>query len=191
MTRSQFLDQLRRGLVGLKSQDVADIIADYNVHFDEGLAKGRSEEEIADKLGDPARLARELRAEAQVRAWEEKPTPYNFFAVLFAFIGLAAIDFVVLLPVLGWLALFALITLVVCVCLVIGGIAALVSLLHVSHFANLGSGVARFATGVGLVAFGTAVAASLLLFAQWVVGLLVKFARLHYRLLKQVDNGSR
>jgi len=191
MTRSQFLDQLRRGLVGLRPQDVADIIADYNVHFDEGLAKGRSEEEIAQKLGDPVRLARELRAEAQVRAWEEKPSPSNFFAVLFAFIGLAAIDFVVLLPVLGWLALFAFITLVLCIVFVICGIVALVSLVHVSQFSSPASGLARFAAGVGLVALGTALAASLTLFAQWVVGLLVKFARLHYKLLKQVEDGSK
>jgi len=191
MTRSQFLDQLRRGLAGLRPEEVNDIIGDYNVHFDEGLAHGRSEEEIAEKLGDPMRLARELRAEAHVRAWEEKPTASNFFAVLFAFIGLAAIDFVVLLPVLGWLALFAFITIILCIVLVICGIGALVSVLHVSQFSTAASGIARFATGLGLVALGTAVAASLLMFARWVIDLLVKFARLHYKLLKQVDESSK
>ena len=187
MTRSQFLDQLRPGLAGLRPQDADDIVADYNTHFDEGQAHGRSEEEIAQKLGDPIRLARELRAEAQVRAWEEKPTPSNFFSVLFAFVGLAALDFIVMLPLLGWLALFAFVTVMICIGLVIAGISALVSVLHVSQFHGVSPAIARFATGTALVAVGTAIGASLLLFAQWVVGLLAKFARLHYKLLKQAD----
>lgn len=187
MTRNQFLDQLRRGLAGLAPQDIAEIIADYQGHFDEGAAHGRSEDEIAQKLGDPTRLARELRAEAHVRAWEEKPTPSNFFSVLFAFIGLAALDFVILLPVLGWLALFALITIVLCIGLVIGGIVALCS---VVHSANVIAGIARVFSGFALIGFGTGIGASLTLFGRWVVDLLVKFARLHYKLLKQADGSA-
>ena len=40
------------------------VMADYAAHFAEGMAAGRSEAEIAAALGDPLRLARELRAEA-------------------------------------------------------------------------------------------------------------------------------
>ena len=191
MNRSQFLDQLRRGLAGLPPQDLNDIIADYSAHFDEGLAHGRSEEDVAQSLGDPKRLARELRAEAQVRAWEQKPTPGNFFAVLFAFVGLAAIDFVIMLPLLGWLALFAFITVMACIGLVIGGIAALVAALSFGHFQSVSNSLARFCAGVGLVSLGIALGASLLLFARWVIDLLAKFARLHYKLLKQADQAIR
>ena len=191
MTRAQFLDQLRYGLAGLPPQDLNDIIADYSAHFDEGQAHGRSEEDVAQSLGDPKRLARELRAEAQVRAWEQKPTPGNFFAVLFAFVGLAAIDFVIMLPLLGWLALFAFITVLACIGLVIGGIAALVAALSFGHFYSVTNSLARFCAGVGLVSLGIALGASLLLFARWVIDLLAKFARLHYKLLKQADQAIR
>jgi uncharacterized membrane protein len=191
MTRSHFLDQLRRGLAGLPPQDIADFIADYNAHFDEGLAKGRGEDEIAHSLGDPMRLARELRAEAQVRAWEEQPSPRNFFAVLFAFIGLAALDFIVMLPLLGWLALFGLITVIICIGMMLAGLVAVLSVLDFHAFSNVASGVSRFFAGLALIGLGTGIGASLLLFAQWVAGLLAKFARLHYRLLKQADHSTQ
>jgi hypothetical protein len=73
-----------------------------------GLAEGRSEAEIAAALGDPARLARELRAEAGLRRWETARTPANFYAALVGFLALIAVDFMFLLPLLGALALVAL-----------------------------------------------------------------------------------
>ena len=70
MTRAEFIAQLRRALSGMAPKELDDIVADYNAHFDEGLAAGRSEAEIARALGDPLRLGRELRAEAGLRRWE-------------------------------------------------------------------------------------------------------------------------
>ena len=71
------------------------------MHFAEGMAAGRSEAEIAAALGDPQRLARELRAEAGLRRWETARTPANFFAAMAGFLALIAVDFVFLLPLLG------------------------------------------------------------------------------------------
>ena len=59
MTRAEFLARLRRGLVGLPAATAAEISADYETHFDDGVAAGRSEAEIAQALGNPDRLARE------------------------------------------------------------------------------------------------------------------------------------
>ena len=103
MTKSEFLDTLRRRLAGLPPSEIDDVIADYAPHFADGMAAGRSEAEIAEALGDPVRLARELRAEAGLRRWEEERTPANFFAALFGFLALIAVDFVFLLPLLAGL----------------------------------------------------------------------------------------
>ena len=70
MNRAEFLSRLRNGLAGLPGAQADEIIADYGGHFDEALAAGRSEEEVSAALGDPARLARELRAESGLRHWE-------------------------------------------------------------------------------------------------------------------------
>ncbi|MFI4975569.1 MAG: GIN domain-containing protein [Caulobacterales bacterium] len=73
MTRDDFIAGLRRGLAGLPPESVDDIIADYQAHFADGLAAGRTEDQVAEALGDPERLARELRAAAGAGAasWDD------------------------------------------------------------------------------------------------------------------------
>src|SRR5215475_6846333 len=137
MTKAEFLDTLRRRLAGLPQAEIDELVGDYATHFADGMAAGRSEAEIAAALGDPMRLARELRAEAGFRRWEEAPTPGNFFAVLFAFLALIAVDFMFLLPLLGGLALFALIAGLTMLGLCIAGVALVLKLFSFDHGLSL------------------------------------------------------
>lgn len=59
MTKNEFLSILNAELINNSIVDVADIVNEYEQHFDFKLADGYSEEEIAAKLGDPAALAAE------------------------------------------------------------------------------------------------------------------------------------
>src|SRR5215469_15439717 len=99
MTREAFIERLRQGLKGLPDQTVADIVADYQSHFADGVAAGRSEADIASALGDPDRLVKELRAEAGLKRWEERRNPEAAAAAVFAVLGLGAIDLIFLLPI--------------------------------------------------------------------------------------------
>ena len=71
MTRHEFLSALRAGLSGLPTQSIDDIVADYEAHFTEGLAAGRTEAQVAGALGDPRKLARELNGAAKSGGWTE------------------------------------------------------------------------------------------------------------------------
>ena len=51
MTRQAFIARLQEGLRGLPPQAVADIVADYDTHFSDGAAAGRTEAEVAEALG--------------------------------------------------------------------------------------------------------------------------------------------
>ena len=75
MTRQAFLARLREGLRGLPTQTVADMMADYEAHIADGAAAGRSEEEVAAALGNPDRLAREIRAESSLNRWCDERSP--------------------------------------------------------------------------------------------------------------------
>jgi uncharacterized membrane protein len=183
MTKAEFLDTLRRRLAGLPHVEIDELLGDYARHFDEGITAGRSEVEIAKALGDPMRLARELRAEVGFRRWEEERTPANFFAVLFGFLALIAVDFVVLLPVLVGLAVLALMAGIVLLGLCIAGIAVML------HWDSLFTGhfLTRILSGVGLLGLGIGGGALLMLMIDHVVRLLGKFARLHYALLNKAE----
>src|SRR6266571_3931894 len=108
MNRVAFLTILNDGLAGLPAQEIDDILADYISYFDEAQASGRNEEEVAAALGDPRRLARELRTEAGMRRWENHRSLGNSAAVLLALGGLAAVDILLLLPLMfaAMLAMF-------------------------------------------------------------------------------------
>ncbi len=43
MMRQVFIDRLRQGLRGMPAQAVNDIVADYETHFAEGQAAGRTD----------------------------------------------------------------------------------------------------------------------------------------------------
>lgn len=189
MTRLEFLDTLRRRLAGLPPAEIDDLVGDYANHFADGMAAGRSEAEIAEALGDPLRLARELRAEAGLRRWETARTPANFFAVLFGFLALIAVDFVFLLPLLGALVLFTFVAGVVALALCVAGLALMARLLHWDQLFSLQS-MARSFAGIGLLGFGIGGGALLMLMVDYMVRLLGKFARLHYELLNKAETGG-
>ena len=92
MTRIEFLESLERRLAGMPEVEIDDILGDYAAHFEEGMAAGRSEMEIAAALGDPARLARELKAEAGFRRWEQARTPASFGAAMLGFLALVTVE---------------------------------------------------------------------------------------------------
>jgi uncharacterized membrane protein len=186
MTKAEFLDTLRRRLAGLPPDEIDDLVGDYATHFTEGMAAGRSEAEIAAALGDPMRLARELRAEAGFRRWEEARTPANFFAVLFAFLALIAVDFMFLLPLLGGLALLTFIVGLVLLAFCVAGLALTMNLFRFDHGFSLHY-LSRILSGIGLMGLGVGGGALLALMVDYVVRLLGKFARLHYALLNKAD----
>ena len=186
MTRLEFLDTLRRRLAGLPPDEIDELVGDYAMHFADGRAAGRSEGEIAAALGDPLRLARELRAEAGLRRWETARTPANFYAAMIGFLALIAVDFVFLLPLLGALALVALIVGLAMLGLCIAGLALVMKLFSLDHGLSLHY-LTRILGGVGLLGLGVGGGALLLMAVAYVVRLLTRFARLHYTLLERSE----
>ena len=184
MNRDAFLCSLSDGLEGLPPDEVDDILADYVAYFDEARASGRSEEEVAAALGDPGRLARELRAESGLRRWENHRSLGNSAAVLLAIGGLAAVDILFLLPLLFAVMLAMFVMGLVIFVLGIVGIGLLLSLFKVGHFASIAAMVLRACAGIGLIAGSMGCVALLALALNGAVKMLGNYARLHYRLLK-------
>lgn len=187
MKRNEFIKRLKAGLKGMPQGDIDEIIADYEEHFDAGLAEGRSEEEVAFALGNPARLARELRFEAGFRNWETARSPSSALAAILAFMGLATIDILILLPivlpVIG--VVFALFVAVVAV-FVAGGFVMIVG-----PFSGFPGGWAvAILAGLGMMSGSVAAGALLTLISIWIVNALMWFGRLHYRVIEPAINSE-
>lgn len=67
MNKTEYLKALSNELKHMPYGDVKDIIQSIDEHFAEGLSEGRSEEEIAESLGDPKELAAEFKDGAKFK----------------------------------------------------------------------------------------------------------------------------
>jgi len=181
MTRQAFLARLREGLRGLPPQTVADFVADYEAHFTDGEAAGRSEAEVAAALGDPERLAREIRAESTMTRWREERSPGAAAAAVFAVLGLGAIDILVLLPILMGIA-----------GALIGIAVAVIVMFFFGAFTFAagpfldppGGPITAVLGGIGFMAGAASAGALLTIISIGLMNALVWYGRLHYRLLK-------
>lgn len=181
MKRNEFIRRLKAGLKGMPQDVVAEIVADYEEHFEAALAEGRNEEEVAAALGNPSRLARELRFETGFRNWKSDATPASAWSAILAFMGLATIDILILLPivlpVLG--VVFGLFVAAVA-CFIAGGF-----ILIAGPFSGFPGGVfVAILGGLGLMSASVAAGALLTLVSIWIVNALMWFGRLHYRVLE-------
>lgn len=185
MTRDAFLMRLRQGLAGLPPAAITDIMADYEAHFAEAGAHGRSDEQVVQALGDPARLARELRAEAALGRWEEQRNPTAAAGAIFAVLGLGALDLLILAPVLIAVGgvLFGLFCAAIGVFFA-GGWVFVAGLTGGLPGVDAPGGLAGVFGGLGMMTGSVAAGALLSLIVIGLVNLLVRYGRLHYRLLQ-------
>jgi uncharacterized membrane protein len=181
MTREAFMARLWDGLKGLPPQTAAEIVADYQTHFKEGEAAGRTDDDISAALGDPERLALELRAEAGLKRWESERNPAAAGAAVFAVLGLGAIDLLILLPILIGVVCTLFGLAIACIgVFVAGGV-----VFAAGPFSQPPGGPATaWLAGLGLMAGSVCGAAILTLVSIALTNILVWYGRLHYRLLK-------
>ncbi|MDD1788946.1 DUF1700 domain-containing protein [Burkholderia gladioli] len=105
MTQDAFIEQLRHELRSLPKHVVDEIVADYREYIGDALAAGRSEPEVVAALGDPAKLARELRAQANFRQWETRRSFGNLMRVFASIAGLGLLQLLLLVPFMFYLLL--------------------------------------------------------------------------------------
>lgn len=181
MSRVAFMGALRAGLQGMPGPAIDDIVADYENHFADGMADGRSEADIAAALGDPGRLARELRAEGTMKRWEEKRNPSNAAAAVFGVLGLGAIDILILLPILMTVIGVLIGFFFAVIGVFIGGSVVLT----VGPFTGPPGGpIAAVLMGIGMIAGSVGTGALLILVTVGLVNGLIWYGRMHYQLLK-------
>ena len=181
MTREEFMRRLRLGLIGLPVTAAQEIAADYEAHFEDGAAAGRSEAEVAAALGDPDRLARELKAEAAAGRWQQEKNPSAAVAAVFAVLGLGAIDILILLPILMGVVGTMIGVLAAVVGIFLGGAGVLAA---GPFFDPPGGPFAAVLAGLSMMAGATSAGALLAVLTILLVNGLIWYARLHYRLLK-------
>jgi uncharacterized membrane protein len=107
MGKLEYLDALKRAMLGLAPEIQAKTLAWYEQRFVDGVAAGRSEQEIAEELGDPKKVAVTLRANTHLNAFVEKKNPANFARLLVSGAGLLVFNLFLVVPAAVYAALLA------------------------------------------------------------------------------------
>ena len=180
MTRALFIARLRDGLAGLPADEIGDIAADYDAHFSDAMAAGRSEADVAASLGDPVRLGREIRVETKLRRWEQRRNPRTFLRAGAAL--LPVFSLAIVLPVIAGLLLAAGLAAYALYRVAVTGLHLVAGLLsgngNVLVPAMVGAGLL-----CGVLGFGALVA----LLLDSGMRILGRIVRVNYRLLKPDD----
>lgn len=97
MTKAEYLAELEKRLGTLNAEERAELLADYEAHFEHGRAGGRSDEEIARRLGSPQIVAREILYQLSIDQARANPTLRRVSRAVFAGVGLGIVNVLVLL----------------------------------------------------------------------------------------------
>lgn len=150
MTKKEYLDELRKELKQNNVEDIDDIIAEYEEHFNFKLEEGLTEEEISKKLSSPKETAQE---------YAPRPEPVNKFEKGTKVAGLTFMSIPLgLIYALIWasvavLGIFSIASLVTGFCLITTiNIAGLIP--YIPYFPALMIGIACFGLAI-LSAVGT------------------------------------
>ncbi|GBR07591.1 DUF1700 domain-containing protein [Acetobacter oeni] len=181
--KEDFMRRLATGLRGMPADTVSDILQDYEGHFDEGRKAGRSDADIARHLGDPARLARELRAEAGIRRWEDERSMAAALGAILGLLGLVALDVLIVAPVLiiVLVIVFCLALIALCTDL-IGLIGLPLALLNILPLSD-GTWLQNVLLSLGTLGAGISGSAFCALFLIGLTNLISRYARAHFRLI--------
>lgn len=69
MTKNEYLEKLKEILTGIETDLAREIVEDYEEHFEMGLKKGKTEEQVCEELGDINEIAKELEGlEKQIKS---------------------------------------------------------------------------------------------------------------------------
>lgn len=97
LNRTEFISTLRSGLKGLPENEIMDILYDYEEHFEIGLSKGKSEEEIARELGDPRKISKAYRVSSTISEAENNPSPKNLLKAILSAMALGIFNVIIVL----------------------------------------------------------------------------------------------
>jgi len=84
MTKHEFIETLSNALRTAPADAIAEILSDFNEHFEAGMLEGKSETAIAAALGDPKRIAKLYFADDAVKRARQKADFKSVFSMVFA-----------------------------------------------------------------------------------------------------------
>ncbi|MGC4378948.1 DUF1700 domain-containing protein [Fictibacillus sp. Mic-4] len=179
MTKKQFISELGNFIKKLPEGERKEIIYDYEEHFEMGMAEGKAEHEIANELGSPKTLAREILAQYHLSQAQSDKSMHNMMKALLAIVSLSFFNIVFLLmPIIVILVVYA----VLCIAsfaIATSGIGVLspVFLQDISF-------MERLFMAMALTGFGVFMCIVMIYIGKFLYRMILNYARFNVRIVK-------
>ncbi|WP_028102772.1 DUF1700 domain-containing protein [Pseudoduganella violaceinigra] len=98
MSKTEYLDALKKALTGLPPDTAAKTMAYYEQCFIDGLTAGKTEDEIAAELEQPRKIAMTLRANTHRSAFEQTRHPADLARTVVSLFGLGIFNLFMVVP---------------------------------------------------------------------------------------------
>ena len=190
MTKDKWLERLKKGLSGLTKDEIDDIMADYNEYFYDAMEKGRTEDEITNSLGDPIKLAKQLKADSRIKTAQANMNVKNMAKAVFAIVTLSIFNIIVMvgpiMAIIGIIFGFA----VAGVGILGGGIISFFGILLFGSSALAGLGFAltmplAILLGLFLSSLGIMILILDFWLGRWTFNVLVKYFKFNFDIVKK------
>lgn len=96
MNKAEFINTLETSLGNIPVEEKKDILYDYEEHFSIGLENNKTEDEIAEALGNPRILAKQFKADYAFKQAENNASTNNIIKAVIAGIGLGLFNLIFL-----------------------------------------------------------------------------------------------
>lgn len=190
MTKDKWLERLKKGLSGLTKDEIEEIMADYNEYFYDAMEKGRTEDEITNSLGDPIKLAKQLKADSRIKTAQANMNVKNMAKAVFAIVTLSIFNIIVMvgpiMAIIGIIFGFA----VAGVGILGGGIISFFGILLFGSSALAGLGFAltmplAILLGLFLSSLGIMILILDFWLGRWTFNVLVKYFKFNFDIVKK------
>jgi uncharacterized membrane protein len=190
MNRQQFIAKLKGSLGRLDEAEKREIVAEYEEHFQAGTAEGRSEEDIARALGNPASLGASYRIENLTERGRSGWGVADTVRAVFASLSLGFFNVVIVLgPFVGLVAVVASLWATAAAIGLSGVACVLAAIIGPFLPGGLLAGVtamsALFAglSGVALVALGFLAVVGMVYVTKWFAILVARYVQFNARII--------
>lgn len=190
MNRVEFINSLTTQLSKISQAERDEILYDYEEHFSIGLEHGKSEEEIAQDLGDPKIIGKQFAADAIVKQAAQSRTVGGITRAVFAIAGLGFLNLIFVLGPFLVLASLLIALFAASVAILLSGFALVLAAFAAPLFpgsinlAGINPAVIVF-TGIGLASLGALCFIGMTCVAKWFFYGILCYLNMNVKLIKR------
>jgi uncharacterized membrane protein len=195
MNREQFIAALSETISKVPAGKRQEILSDYEEHFSIGLSEGKTQEEIAQALGDPKMIGKSYLIESflEPRTPEGRTDASSLVRAILVFISLAFVNLFI------FLGPFILVVVLLCafwsasIGIMIAGIGTMFSHLFGGHSSLMAPTIAdrifTFFFGLGLSSFGLLLITGMIALSRLFIIGVINYLKFNARLMRGEKGG--